>query len=288
MENKLNFELSYYHMKIKMDQWELDKTINPFTNRKINKNSNTYKKVKNIFDIFKKYRIYISNKKITKVEHVIQNIFIDKNFYISYNKEIKRYLYILTYLEFRTRELYLQFINIPEFFENKNIIGQPLKDKRIFFYKMIILNIIPNYILFLNNNEFMDKNITGLQILYKSYYELLSEHSFENKIIVTDNDIKYEMQYIEEEFKDTKDFFYKSLDKHFINIPKYKNIKKIHNSLSLFNLICDTCGKKGSKFLCECGINIYCNEKCKIKDFRYHYENCKYICNNYRINQILY
>lgn len=52
MENKLNFELSYYHMKIKMDQWEPDKTINPFTNRKINKNSNTYKKVKNIEYIY--------------------------------------------------------------------------------------------------------------------------------------------------------------------------------------------------------------------------------------------
>lgn len=279
MISNINLQLSYNDLNEKICQWEKNKSINPFTKRKICIGSSTYINLKNTFNNFRKYRIYITNKKLTKIDHVIQNIFINKNFYDSYNKEIKIYLYILTYLEFRTREMYLKYIYIPEKFENIEIFGQPFKDKRIYFYKMMTLNMIPNYISFLINNNIEDKSIISLQILYKSYYELLSEHSFEHKIVVSDKDIKYEIQYIKEEFKDTEEFFYKKLDEQFNDIPKYKNIKKIHNRLSISNLFCDTCGKKYAKYICECGINIYCNEKCKNKDFKYHYENCKYISN---------
>lgn len=277
MISNINLELSYDILSEKLEKWEENEQVNPFTGRKIIINKCTHKNLKRIFDNFKKYKFYTcKNKKLTKIEHIIQNIFIDKNFHVWYNKNLKRYLYILTYLEFRTRELYLNYIGVPKNFENKIIVGQPFKNTRFFFYKMMKLNIIPDYITYLTMNKDENTN-NSLQILYKSYYELLSEHMFENKVIVLGKDIKYEIKYIEEEFKDTNDFFYKTLDKEFINLPKYKNIKKIHNELSLFNLNCDTCGKNYPKHICRCGVNIYCNEQCKIKDFKQHYENCKYI-----------
>lgn len=282
MNNNVDFKMTYYELQEKLQKWEKNKLINPFTKRKIKLNSKTYKNIEIIYNNFKKYGIYKSNKKLTKIEYIIQNIFLNKNFYKSYNIKLKKYLYILTYLEFRTRELYLQYFSIPEEFDNKLETGQPFKDKRLFFYEMIKQNVIPDYLFFLimDNNNFTDKNIISLQILYKSYYVLLSEHNFEHKVVVQDKDIYYEIQYIEEEFKDTKDFFYQTLDRLYNNIPKYKNIKNIHNNLTINNLICDSCGKDNPKFKCNCGINIYCNEKCKIKDFKSHYENCKYI-NNY-------
>jgi hypothetical protein len=281
MNNNVDFKLTYYELQEKLNQWEKNKLINPFTKRKINFNSKTYKNIEIIYNIFKKYGVYKSNKKLTKIECIIQNIFLNKHFNKSYNIKLKKYLYILTYLEFRTRELYLQYFLIPEKIDNKIEIGQPFKDKRLFFCEMIKLNIIPEYISFLitYDNSFTDK-IISLQILYKSYYELLSEYSFEHKVVVQDKDINYEIQYIEEEFNDTNDFFYQKLDKLFNNIPKYTNIKNIHNNLTINNLVCDTCGKNNPKFECNCGINIYCNEKCKIKDIKSHYENCKYIINN--------
>jgi hypothetical protein len=285
METNVDFKLNHHELQEKIQQWKKNKLINPFTKRKIKLNSKTYNNIEKIYNDFKKYGIYKSNKKLTKIEYIIQSIFLKKNFYKSYNIKIKKYLYIITYLEFRTRELYLQYIHIPENFDYKIQTGQPFKDKRLFFYEMIKLNMFPDYISFLTmeNNNFIDKNIISLQILYKSYHELLSEHSFEHKIIVSDKDVKYEIQYIEEEFEDTKQFFYQSLDKFFDNIPKYKNIKNIHNKLTINNLICDSCGKNTPKLICNCGINIYCNEKCKIKDFKNHYENCKYITNNSKI-----
>ena len=47
--------------------------------------------------------------------------------------------------------------------------------------------------------------------------------------------------------------------------------------MNIDNLICDTCGKYSPKLLCNCGVNIYCNETCKKKDLKNHHENCKYI-----------
>lgn len=273
-----NLNLTDNEIKEKIKQWNKCKTINPFTKRNIKINGPTYKKLDMIY--IRLFDVFYKKKEKTKIEYIIYNIFFNNNFNKSYDLELKKYLYVLVYLEFRTRELYLQYFNIPNInYENKIIKkGQPFKNIRLIFYNMIKLNKIPNYTEYLINNKISNNYIEELKILYKSYYELLSEHTFENKYIVTNKDINFEKKYIIEEFKDTKEYFYK-IDKLFENNPKYNNIKVINNTLEINfnNLSCDNCGKKGPKLKCSCGVNVYCNESCEKKDFKLHYENCKYI-----------
>lgn len=279
MENLTNKEV-----KEKLLKWSECKTINPFTKRKIKINGQTYKKLeKKYIDIFDGN--FYKNKKITKIDSIIYNIFLNKSFNKSYDLELKNYLRIFIYLEFRTRELYLQYLRIPEKINiHKYEIGQPFKDTRLLFSELVKLNKIPNYLDIIINDEIEYENpgkFSELKILYKSYYELLKEHSFENKYIMSKEDINLEKKYIEEEFKDTKEYFSNVLDKSFENNYKYNNIKIINNTLKInFNsLLCDNCGKKSPKYICCCGINSYCNEYCKIKDRKKHYENCKFINN---------
>lgn len=271
------FNLTDNEIREKLIKWNECRTINPFTNRKIMINGPTYKNIEKkyikIFDIFYK------NKNKSKIEIVIYNIFSDKNFNVFYDLELKKYLYILVFLEFRTRELYLQYINIPEkliFKKKTNDIGQPFKNVRLIFYELIRLNKIPNYVNIMANDKISNNNINEIKILYKSYHELLFSYTFENKCIITKKEINFEKMYIIEEFKDTKEYFNKT-DMIFKKNPKYNNIKNIHNSMDIDinNLLCDNCGKKGPKLKCSCGVNIYCNEKCSKIDFKNHYENCK-------------
>lgn len=274
----INLNLSYEKIHDNLQKWENDKSINPFTKRQIKLNGSTYINIDKLFINFKKYGIYKNNKKSTNMDYIIQNIFINKHFNKSYDLELKKYLYILVYLEFRTRELYLQYFDLSNInYENKNDKkGQPFKNVRLIFYELIKLNKIPNYTFFMIDEEISNDYIDELKILYKSYYETLKDYTFENKYIVSKKDIDFEKRYIMEEFKDTKEYFYK-IDNLFDDNPKYNNIKKIHNTMNIDNLICDTCSKYSPKLLCNCGVNIYCNERCKKKDFKNHYENCKYI-----------
>lgn len=277
---KLNFTDN--EIKEKLKDWNKFRTINPFTNRNIKINGPTYKKLEKkyieLFDVFYK------KKDKSKIEIIIYNIFLNNNFNKSYDLELKKYLYILIFLEFRTRELYLQYINIPEsliFKEKKNKIGQPFKNTRLIFYEMIKSNKIPYYInIMIKDNKILNNNINEIKILYKSYYDLLSEYTFENNYIITKKDINFEKTYIIEEFKDTKEYFHK-IDNLFKNNPKYNNIKIINNTMNInFSyLLCDNCGKRGPKLKCSCGVNIYCNEFCERKDLKKHYENCKFINN---------
>lgn len=276
MESLTNKEI-----KDKLNKWLECKTVNPFSGRKIKIDGKTYKKLEKIhIDIFDGN--FYKNKNITKIDSIVYNILSNKNFNKSYDLELKNYLRIFIYLEFRTRELYLQYLIIPENISHKYEIGQPFKDARLLFYELVRLNKIPNYLELIINDENEGDNVSELKILYKSYYELLKEHNFENKHIVNKGDIIFEKKYIEEEFKDTKEYFSNVLDKLFEDNSKYYNIKNIHNTLKInfCFLLCDNCGKKSPKNICECGVNIYCNEKCKIKDFKCHYENCKYIITN--------
>lgn len=279
MESLTNKEI-----KEKLNKWLECKTVNPFTERKIKIDGKTYKKLEKMYiDIFDGN--FYKNKKISKIDSIVYNIFSNKNFNKSYDLELKNYLRIFIYLEFRTRELYLQYSYIPDLNRNRLEIGQPFKDTRLLFYELVRLNKIPNYLDIIINDNIEQKKydkITELKILYKSYYELLKEHNFENKYIVNKDNINFEKIYIEEEFKDTKEYFSDVLDRLFEDNFKYYNIKIIHNTLKInfCLLLCDNCGKKSPKIICECGVNVYCNEKCKIKDFKYHYENCKYIITN--------
>jgi hypothetical protein len=239
----------------------------------------------NIFD-FNFYK----NKKKTKIDSTIYKIFSDESFNKSYDIELKNYLRIFVYLEFRTRELFLQYINIPENFRNyihKYKIGQPFRNTRLLFSELVKLNKIPDYthLLISDNIEYNENNeISDLKVLYKSYYDLLERHTFEDKYMAKEKDINYEKYFIKEEFKDTNNFFHEVLNDLFKDNPKYKNIKSIHNSLKIYPefILCDNCGKEGPKNICICGINIYCNESCQIKDHKKHYENCKFI--NYFLN----
>ncbi len=263
--NKL--KLTNEDIKKELNKWNENKSINPFTQRKIKINGPTYKKLeKKYIDMFDGN--FYKNKENTKIDSIIYNIFLDKYFNKSYDMELKNYLRIFVYLEFRSRELYIQYINIPDDFKYKTEIGQPFKNTRLIFYELLRLNKIPVYSkIIINDYEYKYKEdnsnkIEELKNLYKSYYELLEEHIFEDKYITSQKDITFEKNYIKEELKDTNEYFYNTLDKSFKKNPKYNNIKIIHKNLKInFDLLlCDNCGKKGVKLICCCGINVYCNE----------------------------
>ena len=138
--NKLTNE----DIKKELNKWNENKSINPFTQRKIKINGPTYKKLeKKYIDMFDGN--FYKNKEITKIDSIIYNIFLDKYFNKSYDMELKNYLRIFVYLEFRSRELYIQYINIPDDFKYKTEIGQPFKNTRLIFYELLRLNKIPVY-----------------------------------------------------------------------------------------------------------------------------------------------
>src|SRR5690349_5051455 len=122
--------------KKKIQEWGNNKSINPFTKRKIKITGPTYKKIEKMYiDMFD-----VNFYKNTKIDSIIYKIFLDKSFNKSYDIELKNYLRIFVYLEFRTRELYLQYINIPEFFNNyirKYKIGQPFRNTRLLFWELV-------------------------------------------------------------------------------------------------------------------------------------------------------
>ena len=284
----IKLDLSYEELKNKTKIWETDKSINPFTKRKIKPFGPTYMKIDTIFNNFKDNKTYKTKTYKThgysEIDIEIQNIFINKHFNISYDIELKKYLFILVYLEFRSRELYLQYLKIYHInytktkAESKEIRGQPFKNARLLFYILVKNGKIPFYTKNIISDEFLKEQTENdqldvLKTLYKGYYELLSEHYFEDKYVASKKDIDFEKLYILEEINDTKEYFFK-IDVLFKNNPKYNNIKLINNNLNIKELVCDTCGKRNPRLLCHCGVNIYCTEKCKIKDMKDHYVCC--------------